>query len=79
MQMNVSITEKMYEMVQEKVKSGLYSNASEVVRDALRRMEEHQQRQQNWQDLREALNMAETSGRSNKTLDDLTAEILNEG
>ena len=35
--MNVSLTHELETVVQEKVKSGLYNNASEVVRDALRR------------------------------------------
>jgi putative addiction module CopG family antidote len=35
--MNVSLTDELEKMVGEKVKSGLYNNASEVVRDALRR------------------------------------------
>jgi antitoxin ParD1/3/4 len=39
-QMNVSITDELVGYVRKKVKSGRYNNASEVVRDALRRMEE---------------------------------------
>lgn len=39
-QMNISITDQLADYVREKVKSGRYNNASEVVRDALRRMEE---------------------------------------
>jgi putative addiction module CopG family antidote len=35
--MNVSLTDELEMVIQEKVKSGLYNNASEVVRDALRR------------------------------------------
>ena len=35
--MNVSLTDELESVIQEKVKSGLYNNASEVVRDALRR------------------------------------------
>jgi len=35
--MNVSLTDKLETVIEEKVKSGLYNNASEVVRDALRR------------------------------------------
>jgi len=35
--MNVSLTDELESMIQDKVKSGLYNNASEVVRDALRR------------------------------------------
>lgn len=35
--MNISLTKKLQEYVQNKVKSGLYGSASEVIRDALRR------------------------------------------
>ncbi len=35
--MNVSLTDELQMVVQNKVKSGLYNNASEVIRDALRR------------------------------------------
>jgi putative addiction module CopG family antidote len=35
--MNVSLTDELEAVIEEKVKSGLYNNASEVVRDALRR------------------------------------------
>ena len=35
--MNVSLTDELEAVVERKVKSGLYNNASEVVRDALRR------------------------------------------
>jgi antitoxin ParD1/3/4 len=43
-QMNVSITDRLAGFVRRKVKSGRYNNASEVVRDALRRMEEEDAR-----------------------------------
>ena len=39
-QMNVSITEQLAGYVRKRVKAGRYNNASEVVREALRRMEE---------------------------------------
>jgi antitoxin ParD1/3/4 len=39
-QMNVSITDELASYVRKKVKNGRYNNASEVVRDALRRMEQ---------------------------------------
>jgi len=35
--MNVSLTGELEAVIEEKVKSGLHNNASEVVRDALRR------------------------------------------
>jgi antitoxin ParD1/3/4 len=43
-QMNVSITDRLAGYVRKKVKSGLYNNASEVVREALRRMEDDEAR-----------------------------------
>jgi antitoxin ParD1/3/4 len=38
--MNVSLTPALEKMVQQKVESGLYNNASEVVREALRLLKE---------------------------------------
>jgi antitoxin ParD1/3/4 len=43
-QMNVSITDHLAGYVRARVKSGRYNNASEVVREALRRMEEADER-----------------------------------
>ncbi|MGH2535137.1 MAG: type II toxin-antitoxin system ParD family antitoxin [Thermomicrobiales bacterium] len=43
--MNVSLTPHLEAMVRQKVASGRYNNASEVVREALRLMEEHDQHQ----------------------------------
>src|SRR5208282_2366995 len=43
-QMNVSITDRLVSYVRKKVKSGRYNNASEVVREALRRMEDEDAR-----------------------------------
>src|SRR5579863_6986822 len=42
--MNVSITDQLAGFVRKKVKSGRYNNASEVVREALRRMEQEDER-----------------------------------
>ena len=38
---NVSLGKRWEQYVEEQVRSGLFNNASEVVRDALRRQEEH--------------------------------------
>jgi antitoxin ParD1/3/4 len=38
--MNISLTQKLEELIKEKVESGLYGSASEVVRAALRLLEE---------------------------------------
>lgn len=40
--MNVSLTHELERFVQEKVHSGRYTSASEVVREALRLLEEHE-------------------------------------
>ncbi len=42
--MNISLTAPLEALVQEKVASGFYNNASEVVREALRLMHERDQR-----------------------------------
>jgi antitoxin ParD1/3/4 len=43
--MNVNLTPKLEEMIKEKVATGLYNNASEVVREALRLMEARDRRE----------------------------------
>lgn len=60
MGMNINLTPHLEEMVRQKVDSGLYSSASEVVREALRLMDEKDQLQvaklkQLRQDLQEGL------------------------
>jgi antitoxin ParD1/3/4 len=64
-QMNVSITDQLAGYVRKKVKSGRYNNASEVVRDALRRMEDEDER---------ALRLAKPTAKD--LLTDLTGEQL---
>lgn len=41
--MNVSLTPRLEEIVRKKVESGLYNNASEVVREAIRQMDDRDQ------------------------------------
>lgn len=52
--MNVNLTPRLEAMVREKVESGLYNNASEVVREALREMERKDQLDRLRESLREA-------------------------
>jgi len=66
-QMNISITDQLAGYVRKKVKSGRYNNASEVVREALRRMEEEDQR---------ALRLAKPTAED--ILANLTEEQLND-
>ena len=39
--MNISLTPQLEEMVNRKIESGLYTSASEVIREALRLLNEH--------------------------------------
>ena len=41
--MNVSLTPELQKIIQAKVESGLYNNASEVVREAIRQMDSNQE------------------------------------
>ena len=65
MGMNVNLTPQLEELVRSKVDSGLYSSASEVVREALRLMGERDQLQQvKLQALRQDIQHGLASGRS---------------
>lgn len=58
--MHVSLTPKLEELVREKIESGLYNNASEVVREALRLMQAHDEVQRlKLERLRDALAVGE--------------------
>jgi antitoxin ParD1/3/4 len=57
--MNVSLTRELAALVQEKVRSGLYQSASEVIREALRLLRERDQvRQLQLKDLRKEIGAA---------------------
>ena len=64
MTMNINLSQQLENMVRQKVASGLYTSASEVVREALRLMEEQDRfravkLEQLRQDIREGLNSGE--------------------
>ncbi len=60
--MNVNLTPYFEELIQQQITSGRYANASEVVRDALRLMEENERkRQEKLQALRAAIEEGENS------------------
>jgi antitoxin ParD1/3/4 len=66
MPINVNLTPQLEEMVRQKVRSGMYSSASEVVREALRLMQEKESSQgiridQIRQDIREGIESGEPS------------------
>ena len=65
MGMNVNLTPNLEELVRSKVSSGLYSSASEVVREALRLMDEQDRlRQMKLDELRRELRKGLDSGTS---------------
>lgn len=74
--MNVSLTKELHKIVQDKVNSGLYSNASEVIRDAIRKLEREEKKENAWAKLNSILEEAEQSGRSNSSLDDILTKSL---
>ena len=54
--MNVSLTQELEKLVQEKVRSGMYYSASEVIREALRLLQERDElRQQRVRAVREKI------------------------
>lgn len=48
--MNVSLTPELEKFVDDKVDSGLYNNASEVIRESLRLLKEHDDIRQKWRE-----------------------------
>lgn len=66
--MNVSITAKQRKYIDDKVKSGDYQNASEVVRDALRA---HELNEQKLQYLRSEIQKGFDSGISPRNVQDI--------
>jgi antitoxin ParD1/3/4 len=58
--MHVSLTPRLEQLVKEKVDSGLYNNASEVIREALRLLDQHDQlREIKLERLREAVRLGD--------------------
>ncbi len=76
MQMNVSLTPELHEIVQRKVKSGLYSNASEVIRDSIRNLDKEDQKEKAWNALNTLLDDASNSGRSTNSIDDIVKNSI---
>ena len=48
--MNISLTAELEQFVQGKVDSGLYNNASEVIRESLRLLKEHDEVRARWRE-----------------------------
>jgi antitoxin ParD1/3/4 len=67
MGMNVNLTPQLEEMVRSKVASGLYTSASEVVREALRLMDEQDRlRSVKFEQLRDDIRQSLASGPTKK-------------
>ena len=65
--MNVSLTPKLEEWVQERVQSGMYNSSSEVVRDALRLLHDYEsERQRKLEGLRSELLLGHEQIRAGK-------------
>jgi len=57
--LSVSLTNRLKSYVQDKVRSGQFESASEVIRQGLRTMQEQEERERLfWSDLRERVNQA---------------------
>ena len=69
--MNVSLTEKQRKYIDDKVKSGDYMNASEVVREALR---VHELNQQKLDNLRAEIEKCWDGPVSSKSMEDILKE-----
>ncbi len=85
--MNVSLTPTLEELVQRKVATGLYNSASEVIREALRLLEERDEmRQMRLGTLRKEISVGldqlergEVSEYDDQSLNTLTADIKAKG
>ncbi len=63
MSLNISLPPQLEELIKKKVESGRYASASEVVREALRRMETaDQRREEEHEELRKKIQAAYESG-----------------
>lgn len=77
--MHVSLTPKLEELVRQKVESGLYNNASEVIREALRIMAEHDEVYQlKLKNLRDALAVGEADVAAGRVVEISGDKELNE-
>lgn len=77
--MHVSLTPKLEELVRQKVESGLYNNASEVIREALRIMAEHDEVYQlKLKNLRDALAAGEADVAAGRVVEISGDKELNE-
>lgn len=72
--MNLSLTPELEQFIQHKIDSGMYTNASEVVRDALRRMDERDL----WKDLRDFMSPRIAAAKSGDVISQSFNSIIDE-
>ena len=70
--MNVSLPDPMKEWVESQIEGGHYSNASDYIRDLIRRDQEYQDKHEA---LIKALIAGEKSGISKRTIDDIWMDV----
>jgi len=74
--MHISLTPELKKIVKEKVESGMYGNASEVIRDAIRQMNRYEQlfHELKKERLLQFLEEGEKSGISDLTVSDIVEQ-----
>jgi len=77
--MNVSVTEHLNQVVQDYVESGRYTSASEVVRDAIRKMDVEDKKDERkndaWDKLNNMLLEAENGEDSDRTIEQIFESV----
>lgn len=70
--MNISLPARMKSWVEDQIKTGQYSNASDYVRDLIRRDQDYQDKRET---LIKALIAGENSGVSERTVEDIWRDV----
>lgn len=78
--MHISLTVELEEIVKSKVETGMYNNASEVIREALRFMEQHDDlvQQMKLDHLRSKLALGAQQAQNGEFVDQSVSEIMDE-
>ena len=78
--MHISLTTELEKIVKSKVETGMYNNASEVIREALRFMEQHDElvRQMKLERLRDKLAVGAAQAQRGEFADQSVSEIMEE-
>ena len=77
--MHISLTDNLETMVKSKVKSGLYNNASEVIREALRMMHSRDDEKARYDEFKRQVMLGHEQAQhgefSSRTLDDIERDV----